>query len=213
MSALKKTPVADKIMFSVIPSRAKAMKLKANEWQTLAYLGSVTNRYGVCFPTQDAISKYTGLGKQQIKEAVISLVKAKLVRRLKTKHRHGLKATGRYQVLCLAHDQPMPSKEEMWEPVGYQRRQLWGIPQTEEGLRENIGEERQVKAAASQWVRAIETARGAVIEAEDQHRHIRSAMIDRGMTEYEIMSRTAAWLNANPGRIPASAEVTLKAIG
>ena len=108
----------------------------------------------------------------------------------------------------------MPTKEEVWEPVGYQRRQLWAEEtQIDEGSGENIGEERQVKAAASRWVRAIEGARGAVMEAEDQHRHVRSAMIDRGMTEYEIMSRTAAWLNANPGRIPASAEVTLKAIG
>jgi hypothetical protein len=69
-----------------------------------------------------------------------------------------------------------------------------------------------VKAAASRWVRAIEEARGVPFEAPDQHRHIRSAIIDRGMTEYEIVSRTTAWLNANPGRIPASAEVTLKAL-
>tara|TARA_R110000751_G_scaffold20468_2_gene59891 strand:- start:202 stop:843 length:642 start_codon:yes stop_codon:yes gene_type:complete len=212
MSVTKRTPIADKIKFSIIPSRAKAMKLHANDWQTLAYLGSISNRYGVCFPTQEAISKYTGLTQPQVKAAIIKIVKAKLVRRLKTKHRHGLKAVGRYQVLCLADDQPMPTKEEEWEPVGYQRRQLWGLPHTEEGSRENKGEERRVKAAASRWVRAIEEARGVPFEAPDQHRHIRSAIIDRGMTEYEIVSRTTAWLNANPGRIPASAEVTLKAI-
>mgnify|MGYP005823720445 CR=1 FL=1 len=213
MSVSKRTPIVSKTMFSIVPARTMRLKLAPSDYQVLIALGSMSNRYGVCFPSAGKLSAFTGVAEAQVRKSIVKLVRQRLVRRLKSKHVHGVKRLGRYQVLCLAPDQPMPTKEEVWEPVGYQRRQLWAEEtQIDEGSGENIGEERQVKAAASQWVRAIEGARGAVMEAEDQHRHVRSAMIDRGMTEYEIMSRTEAWLSANPGRIPASAEVTLKAI-
>jgi len=194
-----------KIKFSVIPARTMQMQLKPPEWTVLVCLGAMANKFGVCWPTQSAIADLTGLSQVVIKRAITSLVRAKLIRRLKTKHRHGVKAPGRYQVLNLSADQPMPSKEEMWEPVGWQRRRHQ-VPQNEEGLREKMPEERQVKVAAARWARLVEARTGALRIAEDEERHVRAAMRD-GLDEAGIMDRTAAWLSSHPGRAPTSAAI------
>ena len=110
----KRTPIVSKTMFSIVPARTMRVKLAPSDYQVLIALSSMTNRYGICFPSGGKLSAFTGVAEAQVRKSVVKLVRQRLVRRLKSKHVHGLKRLGRYQVLCLAPDQPMPTKEEVW---------------------------------------------------------------------------------------------------
>jgi hypothetical protein len=204
MTGIRKT----KIAFAVIPARTMHMALKPAQWTTLVCLGSLANRFGVCWPTKGAIADLTGLNEEAIKRSITWLVRAKLIRRLRTKHKHGVKTPGRYQVLNLGPDQPMPVKEEMWEPVGWQKRKHQ-VQQIEEGSREKMPEEREVRRVAERWVRLVEARTGALRIGVDEERHVRAAMRD-GLGVDAILDLTAAWLAAHPGQAPASAAILVE---
>ena len=163
--------------YSIIPSRALLLpkvKLPLNTIRVLMALGMHSNKYGVCWPTLRRMSDVALISEQECSKALTKLVRLKLVRRLKTKHRHGMKAVGRLQILYDAEDQPLPTDEEYWTPLGYQRQ-----PDEQEAL--NDGESEGICARTREhicrkWSRLVEESTGYGVVWQDQLEHAERAM-------------------------------------
>lgn len=163
--------------YSIIPSRALLLpkvKLPLNTIRVLMALGMHSNKYGVCWPTLRRMSDIALISEQECSKALTKLVRLKLVRRLKTKHRHGVKAVGRLQILYESESQPLPTDEEYWTPLGYQRQ-----PDEQDTLNDRESEgvnARTQERICRKWSRIVEESTGYGVVWEDQLNHAARAM-------------------------------------
>lgn len=189
--------------YSVVPPRAAQKQLSPADYKVLIVLGAMTNKYGVCWPKHTTIAERCGIEVNTSKKSLMRLVRLKLVRRLKSKHRFQLKTPGRYQIL-IDPDQPLPSEEEMHEPVGFQRKKMnVEDTQKDEGLGKQVINEREIKRTASIWGRIVQAHTGQVVNPVEIQGQIKELM-GQGLTEEKISYLTHTWCEKNPGKLPYS---------
>ncbi len=161
--------------YSIIPVRALDMKLSHRDLQVLAALGAYTNKYGVCWPTQETIgNRVGGMKHDVVSVAIKALCRRKLVRKLKSNYRRGVKKFNRYQVLYDGADQPLPTKEEIDTPIGETRRPE---DMADNNDRESEGVDARTREhICRKWSRIVEESTGYGVVWEDQLEHAERAM-------------------------------------
>ena len=162
--------ILEKRRLSIMPARAfMDPELDIMSLRLLGCLCLHANKHGICWPTRETISSYTGHHPDNLSKRVTELTKRGYIRKLNPRKfkvpRRGSKwPVNRYQVLYDGPETPLPSLEEFFAPKPKAIEDIDGAPVDRQDQTEQqggLGERSRVSVSlASAFCRAVERASG-----------------------------------------------------
>ena len=139
---------------SIMPARAfMDPKLDIMSIRLLGCLCLHANKYGICWPTRETISNYTGHHPDNLSKKVTELTRRGYIRKLnprkfKVPRRGSRWPINRYQVLYDGASTPLPSLEEFHSPKPKAIEQQDGAPVARKDQLDQQGSRATAEAAA-----------------------------------------------------------------
>lgn len=170
--------ILEKRRLSIMPARAfMDPELDIMSLRLLGCLCLHANKHGICWPTRETISSYTGHHPDNLSKKVTELTKRGYIRKLNPRKfkvpRRGSKwPVNRYQVLYDGPETPLPSLEEFFAPKPKAIEDMDGAPTDRQDQIEQQGVQgersRNCVSLASAFCRAVERASGERRQPERQ---------------------------------------------
>ena len=170
--------ILEKRRLSIMPARAfMDPELDIMALRLLGCLCLHANKHGICWPTRETISNYTGHHPDNLSKKVTELTKRGYIRKLNPRKfkvpRRGSKwPVNRYQVLYDGPETPLPSLEEFFAPKPKAIEDIDGAPVDRADQIEQQGglgeRSRNYVSLASAFCRAVERSSGERRQPERQ---------------------------------------------
>ena len=195
-----KHPILEKRKYSIMPARAfMDRELDLMALRLLGCLCIHTNSYGICWPTRETISNYTGHHPDNLSKRVTELIKRGYVRKLNPRKfkvpRKGSKwPVNRYQVLYDGDETPLPSLEEFRAAKPKVIEDIDGAPPDRADQTEPTGFQRDnpalSRSLAQAFVRAVQAATGE-LRLPDRQRATADRLALAGVTPEQVAEATS----------------------
>ena len=185
---------------SIMPARAfMDPKLDIMSIRLLGCLCLHANKYGICWPTRETISNYTGHHPDNLSKKVTELTRRGYIRKLnprkfKVPRRGSRWPINRYQVLYDGASTPLPSLEEFHSPKPKAIEQQDGAPVDRKDQLEQQGVQGVDKllslSLASAFCRSVAATTGELRLADSQ-RDAADRLAAAGVTTDQVAKATA----------------------